>query len=642
MPSQSYRILLIENGSSLVQSIWCLVQGGRDPAFHVVSAESLRTAASKLASEQFDAVLLDTHVRDYERLAGVTELRSRVGLLPIVVLVSQKEKELGEQSLAEGATEYLFKESVSQELLRRTLRYAIELDRAQNAARRFEQRFCDLFENAKDIVFTLDLDGNIISLNKSGEEVLGLSRSEPLQININSLVVPEHQGVCREMMQRILNEEPLQQVEIQLIRKDGRRVVLETSARLIHSGGKKEGVQGIARDVTDRRHLENIARQSQKLEAVGRLSGGLAHDFNNLLCVISGHVEILSGRPDLADSALNSVTQIKKAADSAAALIRQLLAFGRKQVIYPRALDLNAVVVDTEKLLGRLIGEHIELVTGLDPTLGQVLADPVQIEQVLINLALNARDAMPQGGKLTIETSNVNLEAGHESKHSYIPAGNYVRFAVTDTGCGMDEQTQSRIFEPFFSTKELGKGTGLGLATVYGIVKQSGGFIWVYSEYGYGTTFKVYLPRVDAPLAPLHPREQPTVTEQRTETVLLVEDFEPLRTLIREMLLNCGYKVLDAENGDGAIQIAREAGGLIHLLLTDVIMPGMGGQKLAQHLLRILPEMKVLYMSGYPNDGIAHSGILATGVALLEKPFTRETLTRAVRQVLDKHPTISR
>ena len=618
-----------------------MVQGGHDLVFQMVSAESLRAAASKLASEKFDAILLDTHVCDFKMLDATSEIRSHGGPLPVVVLVPQKKEELGRQSLTEGAAEYLLKETLNQELLRRTLRYVIELDQAKKAARRCEQRFHDLFENTKDILFTLDADGNITSLNKTGEEVMGLSRSEALQNNIKSLVAPEHHGVCREMMQRILNEEVLPHFEIQMIRKDGQRVLLETSARPIQSGGKKEGVQGIARDVTERRNMENVVRQSQKMEAIGRLSGGVAHDFNNLLCVIIGHTEVLSEWLGPNEPVVNNVIQIKKAADSAAALTRQLLAFSRKQVFHPRALDLNAIVVDTQKLLGRLIGEHIELFTSLDPNLGQVLVDPVQIEQVLMNLVLNARDAMPEGGKLTIETSNIRLEEKHETKYSFVPAGRYVLFAVTDTGCGMDEETQTRIFEPFYTTKELGKGTGLGLATVYGIVKQSGGYIWVYSECGRGTTFKVYLPRIDNLTAPQRPSKQRVVIQSGTETVLLVEDAEPLRVLIKEILTNCGYKVLEAENGNEAIRIARDFQGPIHLLLTDVIMPGMGGEQLAAQLSQFLPEMKVLYMSGYPNDGIVRSGILASGVALLEKPFTREILARNVRQVLDEQEAIS-
>ncbi len=636
MLSSSYRILLIEDDSSLAQRICDMMPFGQDPVFQVVSAKSLQATAPKLAGEKFDALLLGLHVRGSKKTVGMTEIRSYCGSLPIVVLVSRRQERLGKQFVKEGAIEYLLKETINPDSLRMTLRYAIERDRAESAARRSEQRFQDLFENAKDILFTLDLDGNITTLNRSGEEVLGLSRSDALQHNIKSLVAPEHQAACREMVRRILDEEPLQHFEINLIRKDGRRVLLETSARLIQSGGKKEGVQGIARDVTERRHLESIARQSQKLEAIGRLSGGLAHDFNSLLCVITGHTEVLSERLDPTDSLINNVIQINRAAESAAVLTRQLLAFSCKQVFHPRTLALNATILETGKLLGRLIGEHIEFVTALDPALGHVLVDPVQVEQVLMNLVLNARDAMPQGGKLTVETSNVTLEEKQKSKHSYVPAGNYVQFSVTDTGCGMNEETLSRIFEPFYTTKELGKGTGLGLATVYGIIKQSGGFIWVYSEYGHGTTFKVYLPRVETPLTRLRPSKQLKGVQTGTETLLLVEDAEPLRTLTKETLERSGYTVLEAGNGIEAIQVAHDSPGPIHLLLTDVIMPVMGGEQLAAQLSRIRPNIKVLYMSGYPNDGIAWPGMLASGVILLEKPFTREILWRRVRQVLDE------
>jgi signal transduction histidine kinase/CheY-like chemotaxis protein len=467
---------------------------------------------------------------------------------------------------------------------------------------------------------------------------MGWSKSEALQKNIKTLVAPEHLGLCNQMMRRIVQEEPLQHFEISMLRKDGRRTILETSARLIRSNGKKEVVQGIARDVTEQRRLENMVRQSQKLEAIGRLSGGLAHDFNNLLCVISGHAEMLSEQLEPTDRATKSVTQIKKAADSAASLTRQLLAFSRKQVFHPQTMDLNAIVVETEKLLGRLIGERIEFFTSLDPELGDACVDPVQIEQVLVNLILNARDAMPQGGKLTIETSNVDLDEKHESIRSRIPAGNYVMFAVTDSGCGMDEETQNHIFEPFYTTKEIGKGTGLGLATVYGIVKQSGGFIWVYSELGRGTSFKVYLPRVEKSAARSRRAKRKMGASKGTETVLLVEDAHPLRALIKEFLKDAGYQVLEAAEGNEAIRIASDFGGPIHLLLTDVVMPGLGGQQLAEQLARIRPSTKVLYMSGYPNDGIAHSGILAVGVSLLEKPFTRDILWRRVREALDEWP----
>jgi two-component system, cell cycle sensor histidine kinase and response regulator CckA len=514
------------------------------------------------------------------------------------------------------------------------MRYAIERNRAESSVRQWEKRFEDLFEDSKDILFTMDLEGKVISVNKAAEEVMGWPRSEALQKNIKGLVAPEHAALCNEVMRRIGNGEPLQHFEIAMLRKDGRKVLLEVSARLIRSNGKKDCVQGIARDVTERRQLENMVRQSQKLEAIGRLSGGLAHDFNNLLCVINGHTELLTEALQPGDPAIRSVTQIRKAADSAAALTRQLLAFSRRQVFHPQVVDLNTIVTETERLLARLIDEHIEFYNALDPALGRVMVDPVQVEQVIINLVLNARDAMPKGGKLTIETSNFDLEENHQSKISQIPAGKYVLLALTDTGCGMDEETQSRIFEPFYTTKEMGKGTGLGLATVYGIVKQSGGFIWVYSEEGRGTTFKVYLPRVASPLTEPRPGRH-TEISKGTETILVVEDAEPLRALTKEFLSASGYTVLEAANGDEAIRIAQSHAGTIDLLLTDVVMPRMGGKPLVEQMAQIRPSTRVLYMSGYPNDGIVQAGVLANGVALLEKPFTREILSRRVRQVLD-------
>jgi PAS domain S-box-containing protein len=634
MVSPSYRILMIESDSSVAQSIRGMLQDRQKFSFEIVRADSLRAAVPMLAAENFDALLLDAQALDSGGIPAALEMYPKIGSLPICAVIPERQNALGPQLLDAGAAEYVLRETLNPQLLQRALRYAIERKRAEHALRQSEQRFQDLFENAKDILFTLDLEGNVTSLNKSAEEVMGWSREEALSINLKTLVAPEHANLCNQIMQRILNEEPLQHFEICLLRKDGRKALLETSARLIYSDGQKQGIQGIARDVTERRQLEGMVRQSQKLEAIGRLSGGLAHDFNNLLCVISGHAELLSERLEQSLPAARNVTQIKKAVDSASTLVRQLLAFSRKQVFHPQIMDLNKIVVETEKLLGRLIGEDIEFFTSLEPELGRVQVDPIQIEQVLVNLVLNARDAMPQGGKLTIETCNMDVEEGSRCSGGIAPAGKYVVLAVTDSGCGMDEETQSRIFEPFYTTKELGKGTGLGLATVYGIVKQSGGFIWVYSEIGQGTTLKVYLPRVNDPAATL-PSEEATLDARRgTETVLLVENAEPLRALAKEFLKSSGYAVMEADNGKEALQIARAFSGPIDLLLTDVIMPGMGGKQLAEQLTGLRPATKVLYMSGYPDDGIVKSGILGSGMAFLEKPFTREMLLRKVRQAL--------
>ena len=386
------------------------------------------------------------------------------------------------------------------------------------------------------------------------------------------------------------------------------------------------------------RQSEERLRQAQKMAAVGRLAGGVAHDFNNLLTVITSYSELLLEDLGSEDPKRDDVEQIRKAADGAAALTRQLLAFSRQQVLQPKALDLKATVTGTEKLLKRLIGEDIQLTTFLAPDLGVVKADPGQIEQIIINLAVNARDAMPAGGRLTIEAANVDMDEAYVRGHAPAGPGRYVMLALSDTGIGMDEATKARIFEPFFTTKEPGKGTGLGLATVYGIVKQSGGFIWVYSEPGQGTSFKVYLPRVEEPA---EPAAVPTATAEPlrgTETVLLVEDAASVRMVTRQVLERYGYTILEAPNGDTALRLAAKHHGRIHLLLTDVVMPGLSGRQLAEQLVQLRPDMKVLYASGYTDHAIVHHGILESGIAFLQKPFTPKTLGRRVRQVLDSAP----
>ncbi len=383
------------------------------------------------------------------------------------------------------------------------------------------------------------------------------------------------------------------------------------------------------------RQSEERLRQAQKMEAVGRLAGGIAHDFNNLLTVIVSYCDLMledlaAGDPKRAD-----LGEIRKAADGAAALTRQLLAFSRQQVLEPRVMDLKATIASTEKLLVRLIGEDIRLTTSLAPDLGAVRADPGQLGQIIINLAVNARDAMPAGGRLTIEAANVEMDEAYVRGHAPAGPGRYVMLALSDTGIGMDEQTQARIFEPFFTTKGVGKGTGLGLATVYGIVKQSGGFIWVYSEPGRGTTFKVYLPRVDEPAEAAAAPAVQAEPRRGAETVLVVEDAASVRVVTRQVLERYGYTVLEAPDGETALHLAAKHPGPIHLLLTDVVMPGLSGRQLVEQLARLRPDMKALYTSGYAANAIAHHGILESGIAYLAKPFTPETLARRVREVLD-------
>ena len=390
-----------------------------------------------------------------------------------------------------------------------------------------------------------------------------------------------------------------------------------------------------SRDVTESRATEEQLRQSQKMEAVGRLAGGIAHDFNNLLTAIIGYAELARSRLKVEDPSRAELAEIEKAGRRAAGLTRQLLAFSRKQVLQPRVVNLNQIVGDMDQMLQRLIGEDIELVTLPRENLGSVMADTGQIEQVVLNLAINARDAMPRGGKLTIETAEAELDENYSAFHFDVPPGHYVSLIVSDNGIGMDAKTLSYAFEPFFTTKEIGKGTGLGLSTVYGIVKQSGGHVTVYSEPGVGTTFKIYLPRVEALPDVTASSTRHPVQAGGTETVLVVEDEEPVRRLVCRSLEAQGYKTLSAAGPNEALAVCEEHAGEIHLMLTDVVMPRLGGKGLAKQATAVRPGMKVLFMSGYTDDAIVHHGVLDAGTPFLQKPFTPSALSRKVREVLD-------
>ncbi len=424
---------------------------------------------------------------------------------------------------------------------------------------------------------------------------------------------------------------------------DGRTIWLRTSKIPLRSEGDAVfGVLGMYEDVTeqrqaanDRNRLKEQLLQAQKMESVGRLAGGIAHDFNNLLTVILGHTELAAARLKPEDPTRLELSEIDKAAQRAADLTKQLLAFSRKQVLALRVIDLNRVVTHTHGMLRRLIGEDIDLVMALEEPLGSVKADTGQIEQVLLNLVVNSRDAMPKGGKLTIETSEVELDEAYSAFHFDVPPGRYVVLAVSDTGSGMDAETLSHVFEPFFTTKEAGKGTGLGLSTAYGVVKQSGGHVTVYSEPGVGTTFKIYLPRVeDAPEMDRGSSVHAALSGG-TETVLVVEDDEAIRRLTCRALEAQGYTVLSAAGAREAIRVCEEHAGEIHLILTDVVMPDMSGRELAWSATALRPLVKVLFMSGYTDNVIVHHGVLAAGTAFLQKPFTPRSLSQKVREVLD-------
>jgi len=511
---------------------------------------------------------------------------------------------------------------------------------AQENLRLSEANFRSLVTNAPYGICSCDATGKILDANPAFLELLGLtSASDVIGQHIYSLYADSEQWF--DLADHLRSSAPFKGLTAEWKRKTGTTVV-RVSGRSV-SNGREEGVvfEIFAEDVTERRALEQQLRQSQKMEAVGRLAGGIAHDFNNLLMVISGYSEFLlerlGGEPHLRGPA----QEIASASERASALTRQLLAFSRKQMLAPRIVNLNDIATENLKMLTRMIGEDIDLVMTPGENLWSVRADAGQIEQVIMNLAVNARDAMPSGGKLTIETSNVTLDEEYARIHAPLRPGDYVMVSISDTGAGMDPDTQQHIFEPFFTTKGP-KGTGLGLSTVYGIVKQSGGYIWVFSELGRGTTFKIYWPRVASTgetAAQVITRVEFQKVEPGTETILVVEDEANLRYLARQYLEKQGYRVIEAADGAVAMQIAVAHEGVIHLLLTDVIMPGMNGRELAQRISEIRPNVKVLYMSGYTENVIGQDGMLDAGVRLLQKPFNLRDLKSKVREVLDATPT---
>jgi PAS domain S-box-containing protein len=471
----------------------------------------------------------------------------------------------------------------------------------------------------------------MLECNRAFAQMMGYA--SPAEVLAQPAVAFHEDARAREaFLEQLRREGSLVNHEMKLRRKDGTDLwVIENVSVLRAEDERGEVILGTLFDMTERRKLEEQLLQSQKMEAIGRLAGGIAHDFNNILTAVSGYTELLIGQLAAGDPRRESAEEIRQAGHRAAALTQQLLAFSRRQVLEPRVLDLNAVIATMERMLRRVIGEDIELTTSLSTGLWRTRADPAQIEQAILNLVVNARDAMPRGGQLTLETANVELDA----KYSGGAPGPHVMLAVSDNGVGMDPEQQARLFEPFYTTKDRGKGTGLGLSTTYGVVKQSGGSIWVYSERGQGTTFKIYLPRSEQPLDEPAESPAPAAPLNGTETALLVEDEPEVRGLVEKILRMYGYTVLSAASPAEAIALSKGRPAAIDILVTDVIMPGMNGRELSRILAASRPELRVLYMSGYTDAVIAQQGILEPGTAFVSKPFTPDVLARKVREVLD-------
>jgi two-component system cell cycle sensor histidine kinase/response regulator CckA len=636
------RILILEDSAADAElMIRELRRAGTHFTSKLVSTES--DFLAQLRDYAPDFILADYSLPSYGGLSALAAVTKESPDVPFIFVSGSLGEEIAIDALKHGATDYVVKERISRlgPVVHRMLSEVEERRRAEErlcaqamALEESELRYRELVENANEIIFTMDLEGNFTSLNKAAEAIVAYTRSEILQMNFRQLIVPDYLGEAEKIFRKSIAGEVSPPFELEITTKDGRRVTLEVSGRAVFQEEKPVGLQGIARDISERKLLQRRLNQSQKMEAVGQLAGGIAHDFNNLLTVIIGYSDMVLKGFALDDPRRADLGEIKRAGQCAADLTSKLLAFSRKQLLNPRVLDVNSLVENNSTLLRRLIGEDVELITALEPELGNIKVDPGQIETVIMNLAANARDAMPRGGRFVLETANVYLDEDFVCCHAGARTGRFVLLSASDTGMGMDAETRAHIFEPFFTTKAEGKGTGLGLATVYGIVKQSGGYIDVESESGKGTKFKIYLPRTDEAAEPLEVRKP--VGPDGSETILVVEDASELRVLMGRSLEAKGYTVLAAKDAAEASKVSQEYDGTVHLLVTDMVMPGINGRTLAKELVDCRPGLKVLFVSGYPNGAFqfAESG---PEVSFLQKPFDGESLALKVRECLQSN-----
>ncbi|MBI4643057.1 MAG: response regulator [Deltaproteobacteria bacterium] len=643
--STPIKVLMVEDSEDdaklLVRQ---LRRGGYEP--HSLRVETAAAMEAALAGQAWDLVISDYSLPHFSGLAALKLLKEKGLDLPFIIVSGKIGEHTAVAAMKAGAHDYIMKNNLARLIpaIERELKEAAgrqERQQAEKNLAQLQRQHEMILQAAGEGILGLDLQGKVTFVNAAAAKITGYEPEEILGQDCHKLIHYARADGTLYPRESCPSLAVLQSGEMRYVSeevfwsKEHKSLAVEYVTSSLKENDRIIGAVMIFRDISEHKRLQEQFLQAQKMEAVGRLAGGVAHDFNNLLTVIMGCTDLLMQELKENDRLLLYNTEVMKAAHQAVGLIQQLLAFSKKQIMEPQVVNLNAVVTDMEKMLRRLIGEDIDLVTRTDESLGMVKADPGQISQVIMNLAVNARDAMPQGGRLTLETANVELDESYALKHTEVRPGPYAVLTVSDTGLGMDAETQEHIFEPFFSTKEPGKGTGLGLSTVDGIVKQSNGHIWVYSEVGRGTTFKIYLPRVREEVSAPSKKRPPGNKLEGTETVLVVEDEEVLRMLMVEALQLYGYRVLYARNGAEALKMAADYNAPIHIVLTDVVMPQMSGQELIQHLRANRPEAKVLFSSGYAPDTIFHYGELEGGAYFLQKPFRFKDLVQKIRGILD-------
>jgi two-component system cell cycle sensor histidine kinase/response regulator CckA len=636
--SAQMQLLVVGNNEEDFTYLRDLLSKTGDGLLGLDHAHSPEEALARLARTTYHLLLCDYKSGDGMALHLLHALHKHGLGAPVIFLSDHVDAAAVEAAIKAGACECVQTSSLNEGAITHAIRYAIDVyckERQRQKAEDTLRKLWRAVEQSADLVMITNLSGVIEYVNPAFEALTGYSPEEAIGRTPRLLKSGQQPpGLYQELWETILSGGVFRGILVNR-KKNGEIFFAEkTITPLRDAEGRITHFISNDRDITERRRLESQLQQAQKMDAIGRLAGGVAHDFNNLLMVISAYAELMQDSLAAEHPLRRNVQEIMTASRRASDLTRQLLAFGRKQMQSLQLLDLNWIIQDINKMLPRLIGEDIQLVFVAGRNLGQVNADPVQIEQVVMNLAANARDAMPHGGKLVIETASVRLDEAYVQRHSIVPAGDYVLLAFTDTGQGIAPEHIAHIFEPFYTTKEEGKGTGLGLATVYGIVKQNGGFIWVYSEPGIGTTFKIYMPRVQQETGRMQPLKLVEESPQGCETLLLVEDEAAVRQSAREFLTLNGYTVLEAKNGEDALYIARDYLGPIDLMITDVVMPHLGGAKLAGQLAAERPNMKVLFVSGYAENTVLRHGAIDVTNSFLQKPFSLKALARKIREVL--------